>query len=241
MGTFSWVIIVIVLIQVIAGAVAKAAEKRKAQEKAKSLRSETRKQPSPTIRADSPPTIRADSPPPPASPIRGRKKLDLETLRKQRIEALRSRSAAVSAQPPTVPTPVSELPAFVSAEQAGPSQPSPVKKAKISEPPPRQKPQRTPAAKRPQKKVSAQKSKGTSSFGDSLLDSEKGFKSKIFSETIQSTQIGTELGRQEIKSANSKALDEILAEPERIRHGLLLAELLQPPVSMRPQGCGGLD
>ena len=238
MGTFSWVIIVIVLIQVIAGAVAKTAEKRKAEEKAKSLRSETRNKPEPTIRAGATP----------ASTFRGRKKLDLETLRKQRIDALRSRSAGVSTSPPPVdPTPSSDVPVFVLSEEARPSQPSPVKKARISQPPPQsqpqpqQKPQSIPSAQRPKKKASAPKSKTTSNFGESLLGSDKALKSEIFSEPIHSTQIGTELDRQEFRTANAKALDVILAEPESIRHGLLLAELLQPPVSMRPQGCGGLD
>ena len=71
--------------------------------------------------------------------------------------------------------------------------------------------------------------------------SDKALKSEIFADPIHSTQIGTELGRQKFRTENAKALDVILAEPESIRHGLLLAELLQPPVSLRPQGCGGLD
>mgnify|MGYP001354478431 CR=1 FL=1 len=93
MGNFSWIIIVIVIIQAIAGAVAKASEKRKAQMKL----SDTPKTDSKKIQIPRP--VKA------ASERRANQKNDLERLRAARIEALRSRSTPKQASVAKSPVP----------------------------------------------------------------------------------------------------------------------------------------
>ena len=231
MGSFSWIIIVIVLIQVIAGAVAKTAEKRKAMEKAKEFRKEALEKPS----------LGAGRTQPTGSLEKGA--LALENLRKQRIEKLRKRSAPTSLSSAPSPSPVprppvaAEMPSFVVRDEAVPtSRPAKIVNKKQPKPAPTSS---VAAATKAKKPGAANAAHAADLHKDSLLGSDAVLKSEIFENPINANQVGTELARTVVSSHNAEALMHLLESPERIRHGLLLAEILQPPVSMRPEGCGG--
>ena len=237
MGTFSWVIVVIVLLQVIAGAVTKSAEKRKAMEKAKEFRKEALGKSSASSEASTS-TFQQK----PSKII-----VDLDTLREQRLKKLRTPASPPPAPKRTMPQPV-DLDADLSPKVA---QQELAQERPLQQPPERparSQPSRASKKKKPPRTsgspsgsiASAKAGAASESFAGSLLSSKTAMKSEIFDNPIRQTQIGTELGRDKDASPNAMVLDAMLQSTEDLRHGILLAELLQPPVSLRQEGAGGL-
>ncbi|MCP4834380.1 MAG: hypothetical protein GY895_06395 [Phycisphaera sp.] len=238
MGNTFFFIIAIAVIQAIVGGIAKAKEKRK--------KAEARLQRE-TARASASATSSASSPPPPTSPVSRQKKTaedvaeamismlgggsatsgekkasrssrsknpDLDELRRRRIEALRRRqgapvvaSSSVSAEPsPAAP---------VAAPQA-PTPPQPRTAVRAPSPPParprasdagQESRERAPRTRTPRERIPASN------------------KAKNAVAPTKPAAVGT--------AGIASRLHGNLSDPRQFREALLLAELLQPPVSMR--------
>ena len=258
MGPGSWVIVAIVVLQLVAGGIAKAAEARKAKGKpAKkggldSLLSKIAEA-SKGGEADS-----ADQ----GGPLTDRQQA-LEKLRKKRIAALRDRQASdVRIAPPTT-TASPEVPDFVVSEPV--TEPAAASRPSAATPPPAPVPEAAPAeprrsrsdrgrAGRKAKRATARgkqpvatKPRKASSGGQKPASKKPVVayvreQSPIFDSAIAKSGLGRSPEDSETARSGGPAdLSGLLRDPDQFRQAFIFAELLKPPVSLRPGGNGGLD
>ena len=261
MGPGAWIIMAIVLIQVVAGAMAKVAEGRKAKERrgAALSKSESRGTGSLASQVSQKVISRTEA---------------LEELRRKRIEELRKRivgasenkppvegstrvrvdgGGATPQQPPVVVPPVAERPAEKLPDRMSASRKSAQRKiakekasrskASSSE---RNRRGANRSARPSAKPASKQKAPVAAKSGASNAPELKGAfarkKSPIFNSAIALSAPGQEKGARDGGLAGSAGLMQgMLQDPEKFRQAVLLSELLAPPVSLRPGGCGGAE
>ena len=261
MGPGAWIIMAIVLIQVVAGALAKAAEGRKAKERRDaSLSKGTSGKPGSLASKVSEKVIsRTEA---------------LEQLRRQRIEELRKRivgaseaksggqgstrvkvdaGGAAPGVPPVAAPPVAERPAQRLPDQAKSSR-QPAQRKVAAEKAARSKsassgrsrragdrsaqPRTRPASKQ-KPAVVAKADASKSSVSEDAFARKK---SPIFNSAIALSAPGQEkVSPAVVQAGSAGVMQGMLQDPEKFRQAVLLSELLAPPVSLRPGGCGGVE
>ena len=227
MGNFSWIIIAIVVIQAIAGGVAKIAEKRNAQMKKAN---------------GSPGPVRLSRSVAGANERKAKQASDLERMRLARIEALRNRQqsqqSAVSVQPAAAPA----LPVAVV---------TPVPKARSSEPTPRKESaSRSQRAERARLREVARNKRAANTprdYSNVVADHEKpkapssrtpgpsmpkGVVHHPTAYAPSSTSTGA-VPHQPI-GISSDAMRSMLSDPDSFKKAFILSELIAPPISLRP-------
>lgn len=260
MGPGAWIIMAIVLIQVVAGAMAKVAEGRKAKERGSALKKGEFSKPGTVASKVSEKVIsRTEA---------------LEELRRKRIEELRKRIVGASqnkppvegstrvrvdgggagpqlppvAAPPVAERPAEKVPARMSASQKSAQRKIAKEKASRSKAASSGRNRRgANQSARPSAKPASKQKAPVVAKSDTLNAPEaKGAfarkKSPIFNSAIALSAPGQEKGAPEVGLAGSAGLMQgMLQDPEKFRQAVLLSELLAPPVSLRPGGCGGVE
>ena len=255
MGPGAWIITAIVLIQVVAGAVAKVSEGRKAKERrdAGLAKGEPGKPAGFAAKVSEQVASRTEA---------------LEELRRKRIEELRNRIVGASqgkppvqastrvkvdgggSVPPVAVPPVAERPAERAPDRSNASQKSAQRKIA------REKANRAKAAstarnrrgasrasQAPAKPASKQKAPVVAKSDSLKPVAEKSAfareKSPIFNSAIALSGPGQK--KNTASEGSAGLMHGMLQDPEKFRQAVLLSELLAPPVSLRPGGCGGAE
>ena len=255
MGNMIYIVMAIAVIQGIVGMLAKAKEKRQKAEREAGLRAETK---SSMARPGVPPTVAQAPLKPkagidseqvaeamsmllgggtqlrsPQKPATSRRNPDLEDLRRRRIEALRRRQGAPNPAAPGPPPPA-----------AGPSTAPPAaarSSGSMKDQTPSRAPdsssQKTPA---PQSGVRPRAGSKSSASIHNMPSVHKKpnphLKSDERRKSIISGRASTGLA---LNTTLASRLRKDLRDPRRFRQAFILAELLQPPVSMRKPDAGG--
>ena len=263
MGPGSWVIVAIVVLQLVAGAVAKASEARKAKgktgDKKKGLDSLLSKIVEASKGEEGKSSGARNQVGDQVGDPLGNRKDALEKLRKKRIAALRDRQASATRVAPPTTSEQPPVPEFIVTEVVAEPVPS-------KTPPP---PAATPTPDRPASPRQAEPSRGQSgrrskrgasqarqSAGRSKGQSRQARKattkkstaayrreqSPIFDSAIAKSGLGQSPEEAESASAaSSGTLSGLVNDPAQFRQAFIFAELLKPPVSLRPGGSGGLE
>lgn len=190
MGTGGWIIIAIIVIQAIAGGVAKIVEARKTGGKGTTKPSGSRSTPKVAARVST------------------RAKLD--ALRQQRVAALKT--------PAPAPMPT-----------AAPM-------AKVQSPPP-------PTKKRKTRKVAALSNAPRSAaplvVSDAIHKTAFSGHSIHASHTSHASHLGSMAGQTGPTTPQARSISEMLSSGERFRDAILFAEIIAPPLALRPEQVGG--
>jgi hypothetical protein len=186
MGTGGWIIIAIIVIQAIAGGVAKIVESRKAGGKGTTKPGGSR--PAPKL----------------AARVSTRAKLD--ALRQHRVAALKTPTPAPTPMPTVVPI------------------------VKVQSPPP-------PTKKRKTRKVAARSNAPRSVTP--LVVSEAIAKTVTLGGSIHAGAHGSLAGQTDPTPPQARSIGEMLSSGERFRDAILFAEIIAPPLALRPEQVGG--
>ena len=254
MGNMIYIVMAIAVIQGIVGMLAKAKEKRQKAEREANLRAETK---SSIARPGAPPTVAKAPLKPkagidsqqvaeamsmllgggtqlrsPQKPATSRRNPDLEDLRRRRIEALRRRQGAPNPAAPGPSPPAAGPPTAPPAAAQGSGSMEDPTLSRVPETSSR----KTPVSQsgvRP--RASSKPSASIHNMPSVHKKPNPHLKSDERQKSIVSRRASTGLA---LNTTLASRLRKDLRNPQRFRQAFILAELLQPPVSMRKPDSG---